>query len=83
MCGKGAGLAAGAGGDAAAGVAELTRAALPAVQICNCDCLPIVPLDVAQQMCQLGAAQAHSEDEAMSPHMLCTRGSMDSERSLL
>lgn len=58
---------------------------LPRKQVCNCDCLPIIPLDNSAPLCVACAGspqqarQAHSEDEAMSE--LASRDSLDSNYS--
>ncbi|PRW57501.1 metallothiol transferase [Chlorella sorokiniana] len=48
------------------------------IEVCNCDCIPIVPLEQwgRYPACTAGSAQ---DDEAMSE--LCTRDSLDSQRS--
>lgn len=54
------------------------------IEVCNCDCLPVIPLEAGGGYCQgcAGASPrpAHSEDEAMSP---LSRDSLDSVRSQL
>lgn len=47
-------------------------------QVCNCDCLPIIPLEQWGR-CQACTAGSAGDDEAMSD--LSTRDSLDSQRS--
>ena len=51
----------------------------PTAQVCNCDCLPIIPLDASPHCAACAGGQGLGEDEAMSE--LISRDSMDSVRS--